>query len=60
LLHSAGDRSGTVLTFEVWSSRQDLDRFQEERLGWAFREALRRPPPKPQVSQVELARVETG
>jgi hypothetical protein len=58
VLHSAGDRGGGVLTFEVWSSRQDFDRFHEERLVWAFREALRRPPPKPQVSQVDLARVE--
>ena len=59
LLHSAGDRGGGVLTFEVWSSRQDFDRFYEQRLDWAFREVLRRPPPKPQVTQVELSRVET-
>jgi hypothetical protein len=59
LLHSAGDRGGEVLTFEVWSSRQDFERFHKERLVWAFREALTRPPPKPRVTQVDLARVET-
>lgn len=58
-VHGAGDRGGTVLTFEVWDNRRDFDRFRDERLTWAFRETLRRPLPKAQVTQVDLDRVIT-
>jgi hypothetical protein len=55
LAQGFGDGGGHVITFEVWSSRADFDRFQNEQLGWTFRLALRRDAPKPQVTQVDLA-----
>lgn len=58
LAHGAGDSDAGLLLFEIWSSRDDFERFYEERLQWAFREALGTAPPRPRITQVELSRVE--
>ncbi len=59
LTQGFGDSGGHVLTFETWSSRADFDRFQAEAFRWTFRLALRRDPPTPQVTQVDLAALRT-
>jgi hypothetical protein len=59
LAQGFGDNGGHVLTFELWSSRSDFDRFHAEAFRWSFRLVLHRGPPNPKVTQVDLASLRT-
>lgn len=45
LLHSAAIKPGGFLIYEVWASKEDQERFMEERLGQALQEGGIEGPP---------------
>jgi hypothetical protein len=46
ILHSAGQGEQGFYVYDVWESREDFERFMEERLGPAMAEVMGGPPPE--------------
>jgi hypothetical protein len=45
IMHSAGPTEGGFYVYDIWESREDFERFMNEKLGPAFQEVLGGPPP---------------
>ncbi|HXB16506.1 MAG TPA: hypothetical protein VNV44_12270 [Solirubrobacteraceae bacterium] len=58
IAHAAGDTGGQWEIVEVWESREQADRFDEERLRPAIEAVMGGPPPnEPQTTVYEAQRV---
>ena len=45
IVHSAGPMQGGFYVYDIWESREDFERFMNEKLAPAFQEVLGGPPP---------------
>jgi hypothetical protein len=52
--HAAAQVDGNLRVLDAWESREHFDRFVEDRLQEAMREAMGEPVKTPQVTQTEL------
>jgi len=65
ILHLVIKREDGLRHFEVWESRQEWERFQQERVAPAVAKMLAavgvtEPPPRPEAQEMELVDIRTG
>ena len=65
VLHLVVKREAGLRHFNVWESRQEWERFQQERVAPAVTEVLAtvgvtEPPPRPEAHEMELVDLTTG
>ena len=65
ILHMVIKREDGLRHFEVWESRQEWERFQQERVAPAVAKMLEavgvtEPPPRPEAQEMELVDIRTG
>ena len=65
ILHMVIKREDGLRHFEVWESRQEWERFQQERVAPAVAKMLAavgvtKPPPRPEAQEMELVDIRTG
>ncbi|CAN5573380.1 MAG: hypothetical protein ACR2MC_12695 [Actinomycetota bacterium] len=65
ILHMVLKREDGLRHFEVWESRQEWERFQQERVAPAVAKMLAavgvtEPPPRPEAQEMELVDLTTG
>jgi hypothetical protein len=65
VLHMVIKRQDGLRHFEVWESRQQWERFQQERVAPAVAKMLAavgvtEPPPRPEAQEMELIDIRTG
>ena len=65
ILHMVIKREDGLRHFEVWESRQEWERFQQERVAPAVAKMLAavgvtEPPPRPEAQEMELVDIRTG
>ena len=65
ILHMVIKREDGLRHFEVWESRQEWERFQQERVAPAVAKMLAAvgvtdPPPRPEAQEMELVDLTTG
>ena len=65
VLHMVIKREDGLRHFEVWESRQEWERFQQERVAPAVAKMLAavgvtEPPPRPEAQEMELIDIRTG
>ena len=65
ILHMVLKREDGLRHFEVWESRQEWERFQQERVAPAVAKMLaavgvKDPPPRPEAQEMELVDLTTG
>ena len=65
ILHMVIKREDGLRHFQVWESRQEWERFQQERVAPAVAKMLAAvgvtdPPPRPEAQEMELIDIRTG